>query len=293
MKKRVSILLWILAFILTLAVGVYQRMTGPTHPVRGKELIEGKVITYKLWRSFIAFESLPVEITAEDRGIEAFLEYRRYKADDPWTEVQMKRTKEGTVLKGEIPGQPAAGKVEYRVTVSLDKHQFPLNNGENIVARFKGQVPKVILAIHVLLMFGGMLLVVRTGLEALRKEGNYYRLVNWTLAVIFIGGLILGPIVQKYAFGHLWTGFPLGSDLTDNKTLVGVLFWVFAFFLKKKSKWWVLAAVILMLIVYLIPHSVMGSELDYKSGKMKNVYSSRVMEEGGRPIMDIGRIRHR
>jgi len=84
--------------------------------------------------------------------------------------------------------------------------------------------------------------------------------------------MILGPIVQKYAFGDLWTGFPFGYDLTDNKVLIAVVFWVAAFFLKKKSKWWVLAAAVIMLIIYLIPHSVLGSELDYDSGKMKNKY---------------------
>jgi hypothetical protein len=42
----------------------------------------------------------------------------------------------------------------------------------------------------------------------------------------FVGGLILGPPVQLEAFGALWTGWPFGADLTDNKTLIAVLAWV-------------------------------------------------------------------
>jgi len=45
-----------------------------------------------------------------------------------------------------------------------------------------------------------------------------------------------------------------------------------ALFLKKRSKWWIILAAGVMLAMYLIPHSVMGSELDYKTGKMKNKF---------------------
>lgn len=270
-KKWVSVLLWVLAFLLSVSIAVYQRLTGPTHPVRAHETINGKTISYKLLRSHTAFEKLPVTIEAQDENIKAWLSYKRFKTADEWTEIEM--TRGGEFLKGEIPGQPSAGKVEYTVRVQVDDKSKLINNGQSIVARFKGAVPSSYLIIHVILMFFGILFAVRTALETLRKDGNYSWMVNWTLGILFVGGMILGPIVQKYAFDDLWTGFPFGYDLTDNKVLIAVIFWVAAFFLKKKSKWWVLAAAVIMLIIYLIPHSVLGSELDYESGKMKNKYS--------------------
>jgi len=162
--------------------------------------------------------------------------------------------------------------VEYTVRVVVDGKSVLVNKGTSVVARFKGAVPVVILIIHVILMFFSILFALRTGIEVLRKEGNYDWMVNWTLGITFAGGMILGPIVQKYAFGDYWTGFPFGYDLTDNKVLIAVIFWVLAFFLKKKSKWWVVVATIVMIITYFIPHSALGSELDYTTGKMKNKY---------------------
>jgi hypothetical protein len=117
-------------------------------------------------------------------------------------------------------------------------------------------------------MFAGLLLAFRTGLEALRRDGRWQKFIPWTLGVTAVGGLIMGPLVQKYAFGAYWTGFPLGGDLTDSKTLFAVLFWLAAFFLRKKSRWWTVAATVLMVAVYLIPHSVLGSELNYKTGQV-------------------------
>jgi hypothetical protein len=72
--------------------------------------------------------------------------------------------------------------------------------------------------------------------------------------------------MQYYGFGVLWTGFPVGHDLTDNKTLVAMIGWIIALFMVRKGKparGWILAASVLLLVVFLIPHSLFGSELDY------------------------------
>jgi hypothetical protein len=111
-----------------------------------------------------------------------------------------------------------------------------------------------------------MLFSTRTGLEFFNKEPNYKKLSYWTFGLLVLGGLIFGPIVQKYAFGEYWTGFPFGIDLTDNKTLIAAIGWIIALIAIVKTsnpKKWVIFASVLMFIVYLIPHSVLGSELDY------------------------------
>jgi hypothetical protein len=116
-----------------------------------------------------------------------------------------------------------------------------------------------------------MLISTRTGLEVLKKDNfNYFKLMLYTIATLIIGGFILGPLVQKFAFNEYWTGVPFGFDLTDNKTLIAFIGWMVAFIAHYKSKnpkYWILGAAILMLVVYLIPHSVLGSELDYSKVK--------------------------
>lgn len=103
-------------------------------------------------------------------------------------------------------------------------------------------------------------------LAALPITVDYRRFANWTAVLIFIGGFILGPLVQKFSFGVLWSGVPLGFDLTDNKTLIAFVGWLIALFLMRKGKparAGVVAAAVLLMVVYSIPHSVLGSELDY------------------------------
>jgi uncharacterized membrane protein len=72
--------------------------------------------------------------------------------------------------------------------------------------------------------------------------------------------------MQEYAFGALWTGWPFGHDLTDNKTLVSLIIWIIALFVLRKNREnriWPVIAFVVMLAVYMIPHSVLGSEIDY------------------------------
>ena len=90
------------------------------------------------------------------------------------------------------------------------------------------------------------------------------------MATLFVGGFILGPLVQHVAFGPWWTGFPLGTDLTDNKTLLAFLFFLAALAtLKwKYNKWVVCLAVLFMVAIFSIPHSTFGSEYDYTTQQL-------------------------
>jgi hypothetical protein len=119
-------------------------------------------------------------------------------------------------------------------------------------------------------MFVAMLFSTLAGLMAIAKVSLYKKYALWTLILFIIGGFILGPIVQYYAFGELWTGIPFGWDLTDNKTLIALIFWILAVVMNKRGDkpfYTVLAAVVLLL-VFSIPHSLFGSELNYSSGQV-------------------------
>jgi hypothetical protein len=141
---------------------------------------------------------------------------------------------------------------------------------EPIVIRFKGAVPAYILVPHILLMFLAMFFSNLAGIMSVVKYPRYKRYGIWTLIFLLAGGMILGPLVQYHAFGELWTGVPFGWDLTDNKTLIAVVFWIVAVAMnrKKDRPGYTLLAAFVLLLVYSIPHSLFGSELDYASGEV-------------------------
>ncbi len=259
-----KILIWLLAFLITAATAVYQRMTGPTYPISGNATINSTELNYKFLRSENVGTDLKVTVETSLSGISVNVFWKRFKTKDKFTEVEM--TFDGTGYHATLPSQPPAGKLEYYVIVQNTDEKLILPEEEHVIIRYKGVVPASVLILHVIAMFGAMLLSTRTGLEFFKKEPRLNKLTLWTIAFLFVGGLILGPIVQKYAFDAYWTGWPFGHDLTDNKTAVAFIGWVIAFFMYRKSKLpkrWALIAAILLMLVYLIPHSMLGSELDY------------------------------
>jgi hypothetical protein len=255
---------WILAFVVTIASAIYQRMTGPTYPVSGKVVVGGKTVVYRFLRSHDTSGDAPVEVATGDSSATGIMEWKRYKSSDPWMRVPMSNAR-GT-LSASLPRQPAAGKLEYMVMVTSTGEESMLPKEGGVVLRFKGEVPAAVLIVHIFCMFSAMLLSARTGLEFFNPEPKYRRLIPWTIGFLAVGGLILGPIVQKFAFDAYWTGWPFGHDLTDNKTIVALLGWIVAAWMLRRGRdvrAWALGAAILVMAVYMVPHSVLGSELDY------------------------------
>ena len=256
-------LFWLLAVVITLGSAVFQRMTGPTHPLRVKAIIAGTEVRVQLPRSAETSADAELAVPAP-APIEGRLEWRRFKTADVWTSAALVR--EGDRLIGRLPRQPAAGKLAYKVVLTGNGESKTLTGDVPAVLRFKDPVPAWVLIPHIFVMFAGMLLSTAAGLAALDRKRNPRRLTIGTVALIFLGGFVLGPLVQKFAFGVAWSGFPFGMDLTDNKTLIAFLFWIVALVAGRKGKParpFVIAASLVTLIIFLIPHSLLGSELDY------------------------------
>jgi hypothetical protein len=259
-----KIVLWVLAIFITIASAVYQRITGPTYPIRGSIIMGEQTISYRLLRSEVTSKDAAVQLAVVDTTISGYVKYKRYRSHDDWSLIPLVREKE--LLTAYLPKQPAAGKIIYLVHLNRGSEEVSLTGTRPVILRFKGAVPGWILIPHILLIFLAMLLSNRTGLEALDSSGQSKKYMLWTIGLFGIGGLILGPAVQKCAFDSWWTGFPFGYDLTDNKTLIAMLGWLWAWFKNRKQqrqRGWIFFAAILMLAVYLIPHSLFGSELDY------------------------------
>ena len=293
-------LLWAIAVFLMLAAVVYQRSTGPTYPRQGSFSAAGQPYGYALVRSDASVKTNEAaEVMLPDPGPQSdgTLFWKRYRTADEFTAMplthELARPRRGLLrlfadllrgrgkpaeqpfLIGRLPAQPAAGKLEYYL--ELDAGAGPLRIPEaeagNVVIRFKDEVPAGVLIPHIIMMFFAVLIGMRTGLAAIFAPSSMRRWSWVALVGMTVGGMVLGPIVQKYAFGEYWTGFPKGGDFTDNKMLFMWLSWVFACavigFRPKRRELIPRAAVVLgalvMSAVYLIPHSMGGSELNYEA----------------------------
>jgi hypothetical protein len=276
-----SILLWALAVLITLACFAFQNRTGPTQPLVGDVPTAVGTVNFKFLRSETIGKDLSIMLVDPvPEGISCKVQYRRYKSNDDWSTASMQpgtfefsRRGVSESVSGmgvRLPSlKERAGKYEYFVHID-DGSGSPVSitGDKPIYARYKADVPMWLLLLHIIVVFLSMMLALRTVLEAL-IDGAYKWMIWATIVSLLFGAFLLGPMVQWYAFGVWWSGVPFGYDWTDNKVLVELVFWLPALFLnlgKRRSRGPVYLAGVITLFVFFIPHSLFGSEYDYRTG---------------------------
>jgi len=261
-----------LAVLITIGASIYQKLVGPTHPDWLKTELNGTDFSYKLPRSNDGVYLAPIKIKIADKKVNAKLHYKHYPVQDGEEYAVADFKRDGDYLFAELPHQPAAGKFMYFVEFLTDNGSVFVKKDAPIVLRYRDHVPEWwVLAPHIFFMFFAMMLSNLAGLKALFNVDGYKKIGKYALISLVIGGFIFGPLMQKFAFGEFWTGVPFGFDLTDNKTLIAFLAWAFALWhgsKKENSRAVFVFASIALLAVFMIPHSVLGSELDRNSGEV-------------------------
>ncbi len=259
-----------LAILVTLITVIYQRSTGPTYP---KKVMIGEgdaAVKVKFPRSHGGSTDAPIEIPKVSKNMQGTITFKRYPTDDPWKTVSL--TDEGNFLKFQLPNQPPAGKIMYYITLNIDGVVQDVSTVQDpIFIRYKGEVPTYILAPHIFFMFLSMLLSALALFEALFKTESFVKISYYVTGCLMFGGMVLGPLVQKFAFGVYWAGFPFDWDLTDNKLLIMVIFWSIAAIInfRKPNRVATIIAGIVLFCMYAIPHSTMGSQYDYEKGSVE------------------------
>ena len=283
MSKIKHIAVWSLALFITLAASIYQKTTGPTYPKKVKVEFTDASYNFKLIRSQEIGTACNVDVDVKGEDVQGTIFYKRLGVNESWTELAMEtriindkqffgKGVEMPVLTAILPEQPEAGKIQYFIELKKNEEVQFIEKEKPVVIRFKGAVPLYILIPHIFFMFSAMLLSSVSAIYFFAKD--YDRVKNFgtrTFGALFFGGMVLGPIVQKFAFSEYWTGIPFGWDLTDNKTLIAFT----ASFIAVAVNWknnkkpiLFLIATIVLYIIFTIPHSAFGSEFNYETGKV-------------------------
>lgn len=270
-------LVFLFSLLITLSAAIYQRLTGPTHPLRFNYSVDSVICKAKLPRSGNSDEDTRVALKLPVSSL-ATIYFKKYKVSEDYTSLTFFPSDENT-QEAFLPKMPAAAKLEYYLEITDGTKTTTYFKENPIVIRYKDPVPAWVLIPHIITMFLAMFFSNLSGLQAIFRVPAFKRNATITLALLFLGGLILGPILQKYAFGEFWTGFPLGNDLTDNKTLIAFVTWLVAILVNRKQDRpsLIIFASFITIVIFSIPHSLFGSELDYESGKIVTGFIQTIM----------------
>jgi hypothetical protein len=232
-------------------------------------------------------ENQPLTVKARITGIgsaqeKALLSFVYGQPSGEWGTAEMRPEAGSDTFVVEINGQPRGGRLYYYVEIqdNLNNTVASLGSEQNPLSlRFEGKISPGLLLAHIFCMFAGAFfsfLALFGAIPLVKSQGNVSSVakrVAWVTLFIFIGGFPLGIMVARAAVGGSgWGGFPLGNDITDNKTLAITFYWLLLVVLGKGSilrnrpegnlvkpvtyGTLTLIGFLLVLSLYLIPHSL-------------------------------------
>jgi hypothetical protein len=222
-----------------------------------------------------ALAEAEVEISEDIEDVRLFLAYRT--EPKAYQVVEMKLLEGGKYFTS-IPTHKRGTLVSYYIeaTGGADLAVRVPAGDEDFSFYYKGTPNRPLLIVHIVLMFIALAMLLLCGYLAVKALKNR-RLMAHIPRLGFLGGIVffisaipLGMIVAYQTYGTPWTGFPVGTDITDNKSLAILIYWAAATFLFRGSAfkkdpttdllsmrslpYVYLAGAIITVILFLIPH---------------------------------------
>jgi hypothetical protein len=234
MKK--NIILWLGAIIITFLSGYLHNVTGPDYPVSGSIGVDGKQVTFKFDKTYRGNDGYDVFIRSDVKDIKAFLLWK----DDPvnalsqkhgknhiasaWQKVLMADT--GFLIKGKIPPHSPGEKVTYRVELNYHGKQYFLPEDKPVTIEFLGNVNSSIMNIFYFVLFGGLILSVRTGLEAFNDNAHIRMYTIFTLIFFFLYAVCVVPLKRSYELNAINHSVPPLNSIITYQSLSLFIIWI-------------------------------------------------------------------
>jgi len=137
--------------------------------------------------------------------------------------------------------------------------------------RSEGKPSFLLKLLHIMLMLTALIILI----HALYYSASFLQnknediplklknLILWGIITFFVTGFPIGWIIEYQVLGNFWEGIPFGWDITDNKTLLILIYWLAIFIpyrLKKISpstmSKLIIFGTIFTLVLFIIPHSI-------------------------------------
>lgn len=219
-----------------------------------------------------------------------YAKFKRKREDD-FRSTALINVNKGVNWVGELPTLPKGERyfyyieIDYEMEGKLSTIVIPewAPNKPLLFVTYEGKPNKYLLLLHIVLVMGAAIFLLHTLFYSIRclwekdktKSVNCftkaYKSVIWGWISFTVSTLLIGYYISLQVFGKGWNGLPIGDDITDNKSLLMVIFWGILLLLKSDSRYkfmlfkrvitirtfciMIIIGVILTAIVYLIPHS--------------------------------------
>lgn len=252
MNKKQILILWMASIVITFLTGYVESVTNENYPVSGTIGIDGKKLSYKFDKTATPEKGLDIILRTDVDSLSGQFEYLVVGSDSGWKKNPLEVTHK--TLKINFHIQKDIKQLKYRVRIFSKDRDILLQEKEHpILLKVKGKVPGMINSFFYLLLFGGLLLGTRTGLEYFNEREKIKKLTLLT-AILYCSAIIVFlPLKKIYECQALGNKILPLSDLVDPALLSISVLWIITIVLVfniKRFKVFSLIAAVLSIILF-------------------------------------------
>jgi hypothetical protein len=249
MKKN-QIILWAASLIITFLTIYLSNLLEKNYPITSTFGIEGKKVSYRFEKVHYGNDSVSILIRKDLNDLKGKLFWKN-DFDNKWSSSELKN--DGITLEGKL--EPAKPLRSYKYFVNLyykDKtYELPRNQKMNLV--FYGKIPSMVNILKFLLLYIGLLLSIRTGLEYFNDSKNCKKFGVLVVILFMTLTVLINPLYLTYKFGFMNSSIPSINKLFPAGYIAITLLWVLSLiilFRLPKIKITPLVAALLSIIIF-------------------------------------------
>lgn len=250
--KKENIILWSASFIIVFLSIYIANLIDEDYPVTSTFGIEGRKVSYRFEKVHYGIENYEVLIRTDVAQLSGNL-FWKSETDTNWQSQKLEKL--DIILLGSIPALKPEERVHYYVELNYNNKKYVLPDNQKVTLKFFGKIPIVIDVLEFLLLYLGIILIVRSGLEYFNNGKNSKKFGVLAAIAFLILISLVNPLYLTYKFGFINSSIPpinrlfLWSDLTIFLLWVGTLITIFR---SEKFTFLPLVSAILTLIIFIL-----------------------------------------
>ena len=251
MKKN-AIILWIASIVTTFLSIYLSNLIDRDYPVTGTLGIGGQKVSYRFEKISYGNEDYKLIIRTDLEDLSGKLFWKN-KADKMWQSEQLQKS--DLVLTGFIPSlRPGQSLVYFSALYYKDK-KYVIPDNQKVSLTFFGKIPVAVTVLEFLLLYLGLVLAVRTGLEYFNKGKNSKKLGVFTIIFFLTLIALINPLYITYKYGFINSSIPPIDKLFLWSDLTIFILWVVTIvtiFRSEKIKFLPLVTAVLTLMIFVL-----------------------------------------
>lgn len=240
MKKN-SFILWTASLVIVFLAGYISQITDKNYPISATFGIEGKKVSYRFEKIHYGKNDFQVIIRSDITNLNGNLLWKLANEKE-WKSTAL--IDSNRVLIGKIPAQKPNEKILYYIDLQYKNQKYLIPSDRKIELTFFGKIPIVIDMLKFLLLYAGMILAVRTGLEYFNQNKSAKKFGVLTVINFLILTVLINPLYLTYKYGYMNTSIPTITNLFPLGMLILLLLWIVAVVLLFTSKRFTLTSII-------------------------------------------------